>query len=224
MVDGGRARGVDTPPGLFTNPVRTARHPLDCGDMTIWTTERARFVAICRRAVQMGLQTSSGGNVSMRLRAGGFLVKPSGTSLIELREEQLLVVDAQGRVTEGAGKPTKELGTHLAIYGAAQGVGAVVHYHPPYATAFAVLGRTIPLLTVHARRILRELPVLPAAAEGSPELAAALADAFRRVEVRAAVLSGHGVIAAGASLDQAQDLAELVEESARVAHLSATLP
>jgi L-ribulose-5-phosphate 4-epimerase len=188
-----------------------------------WSDQRELFVATCRRAVAMGLQMSTGGNLSLRLPDGAFLVKPSGIGLYDLAERDLLVVDAAGTVLEGTGKPTKELTSHLAVYDAAPRVGAVVHYHSPFATAFAVAGKTIPLLTVHARRTLGSIPVLPAAPEGSRELALALAEVFRRGELKAVLLGGHGMLAAGAELEEAQALAELVEESAKVARLAAGL-
>ena len=120
---------------------------------------RSAFIAAARRAVSAGLQVSTGGNLSARVADRRFLVKPSGFSLAELEEADLLVVDASGDVVEGSGKPTKEIRSHLGIYLAREDVGAVVHYHPPYSTAYAVCGREIPLKTVHARRILGRIPL-----------------------------------------------------------------
>jgi L-ribulose-5-phosphate 4-epimerase len=191
--------------------------------MSSWTEERARFVATCRRAVAGGMQTSSGGNLSLRLPDGTFLVKPSGRALADLAEADLLVLDGRGALLQGRGRPTREIPSHLAIYAAAERVGAVVHYHAPHATAFAVARRPLPLLTVHARRILGEVPLLPQAEEGSEELAAALAAAFRTPAVRAVLLAGHGLVAVGTDLAEAQAAAELVEESARIAWLAAAL-
>lgn len=191
--------------------------------MNRWSAERARYAATCRRAALAGMQRSTGGNLTVRLPDGSFLVKPSGVALCDLAETDLLVTDGSGVVLEGAGKPTKELPSHLAIYASNLRVNAVVHYHAPYATAYAVLGRSFPMLTVHARRTIGSLPVLPEAGEGSPELASALAETFRSGAEKAALLAGHGLIAAGRDLAEAQAIAELVEESAQVAHLSAVL-
>lgn len=181
---------------------------------------RRDFVAACQRAFKLGLQMSTGGNLSLRLDSGYFLVKPSGLSLCELEPDHLLVCDGQGQVVRGAGNPTKELRSHLAIYQARPAVGAVVHYHPPHATAYAVSRREIPLLTVHAKRILGRLPLVEAVGEGSEELAQAVGATFAAPEVKAALLAEHGIIAVGRSLRQAQNLAELVEECARVAFIS----
>ncbi|MCB2190035.1 MAG: class II aldolase/adducin family protein [Deltaproteobacteria bacterium] len=184
---------------------------------------RRDFVAACQRAFSLGLQMSTGGNLSLRLDSGYLLVKPSGLSLCELEPDHLLVCDDQGRVVQGEGKPTKELRSHLAIYQAKPEAGAVVHYHPPHATAYAVSRRQIPLLTVHAKRILGRVPLVEAVGEGSEELASAVGEAFAAPQVKAALLAEHGIIAVGENLRQAQNLAELVEECARVALLSGLL-
>jgi L-ribulose-5-phosphate 4-epimerase len=168
----------------------------------------------------MGLQVSTGGNLSIRMAGNLFLVKPSGMALFDLREEDLLVTDGWGVTLEGSGKPTKEINTHLAIYQVRQDIGGIVHYHPTFATAYAVCRKEIPLRTVHARRILGKIPIVASAAEGSAELAESIQLVFRDAPIYTALLFDHGIIAAGAHLTQAQDLAELVEESARIAYLS----
>ncbi|MGA7578389.1 MAG: class II aldolase/adducin family protein [Desulfobaccales bacterium] len=184
---------------------------------------RLLFVEMCQRAFSLGMQLASGGNLSLRLGEDRYLVKPSGKSLRELGPEDLLVSDGTGRVVAGRGQPTHELASHMAVYQARPSVGAVVHYHSPCATAYAVQGRPLPLPTVHARRTLVEVPLVYPPGEGSPELAQALSKTFARREVRAVLLAEHGVLAAGDDLREAQNLAELVEESARIGLLASLL-
>lgn len=181
---------------------------------------RRRFVAACQRAFSLGLQMSTGGNLSMRLDSSTFLVKPSGKSLYDLTPDDLLICDERGGVLEGDGKPTKELSSHYAIYEVRPQTGAIVHYHPPYATAYAAARRELPLPTVHARRILQRVPLIEHVGEGSPELSGALSQAFSNPEMRAVLMAEHGVMAAGADMAEAQNLAELVEESARIGYLA----
>lgn len=188
--------------------------------MVSWPHQRKEFIRICRRALEVGMQVSTGGNLSVRLQEGRFLVKPSGISLYDLNEEDLLVTDGSGEPMEGLRSPTKEIQTHLGLYRVRMDVGGIVHYHPPYATAYAVCRMTIPLMTIHAERILGMIPIIPPAAEGSEILASYVREAFSDPSVKAALLSGHGILAAGPDLRQAQNLAELVEESAKIAYLS----
>lgn len=192
--------------------------------MLSWSEQKKIFLRVCRRAVETSMQVSTGGNLSMMLGQNLFLVKPSGISLYDLQEQDLLVADASGETLEGSGKPTKEIGTHLSVYRARADVGGVVHYHPPYATAYAVRERPIPLLTVHARRILGMIPVIPPDAEGSKVLASLVCETFSNPSVKVVLLAGHGILAAGTNLIEAQNLAELVEESAKIAYLSERLP
>lgn len=159
----------------------------------------------------------------MRLQDGLFLVKPSGISLFDLTGDDLLVTDGSGVVVEGAGKPTKEINSHLSIYRVRQDVGGIVHYHPPFATTFAVGRQEIPLKTVHAKRILGRIPVVQPDAEGSEALAASIQKVFSDTSVGTALLFDHGILATGHRLSEAQNVAELVEESARIAYLSELL-
>ncbi len=191
--------------------------------MLSWPSERQEFIAICKRAFRLGLQVSTGGNITVRLDPETFLVKPSGLSLYDLKEDHLLIVDPSGRVVEGQGKPTKEMGFHLAIYGVREDVGAIIHYHPPYATSFAVLGKKIPLQTVQAKRILKKVPIISAAKEGSDDLALWLRDAFKQGEIYAVLLAEHGMVSVGAGLKQAQNVAELIEETAKIAVISSLI-
>jgi len=112
----------------------------------------------------------------------------------------------------------KEVHVHLAIFQVRSDVHGIVHYHAPFATAYAVRGLPLPLPTVHARRILKEVPLIAEYPEGSPELA--VARACEDVEVVGLLMANHGLMAVGSNLQQSQYRAELMEESARIGWLS----
>jgi L-ribulose-5-phosphate 4-epimerase len=178
------------------------------------------FRRAARRAFQLGLQAGTGGNISLRLGSDLFLAKPTGFGLTECGRSNLVLVDGEGRPLKGKTPPTKEVLTHLMIYEVRPEVGGIVHYHTPYATAYAVSNLPLPLPTLHARRILRQIPLLPEYPEGSHELARAVREATRDPEVSGLLLAGHGLVALGPTLRQAQYTAELMEESARIAWLA----
>jgi L-fuculose-phosphate aldolase len=182
--------------------------------------EREQFKHVCQRAFMLGMQVSTGGNLSIQVDDGVFLVKPSGISLFDLTEEGILLLDRSGRVVEGKGKPTKEWNSHFSIYQVRQDVRGIVHYHAPFAAAHAVAGKEVPLLTVHAKRILGTVPLIGPAKEGSDALASMARDVFSQKGVKAALLSGHGIMAVGKNFLEAQNMAELLEESAKIALLS----
>ena len=161
------------------------------------------------------MEKSTGGNLSMRLQEDLFLVKPSGIALFDLQEEDLLVTDAFGMPLEGTRKPTKEINTHLGIYKIRQDVGGIVHYHPTFATTYAVCRKEIPLKTVHARRIPATSPLFPLIWKGVRR-----GQTLFKVYSWTSRFGRHfcsimGIIATGAHSHKPPDLAELVEESAR---------
>ncbi|AFC28710.1 AraD [Paenibacillus mucilaginosus 3016] len=107
-----------------------------------------------------GLVTFTWGNVSGIDRESGLVViKPSGVPYDELRAEDLVVLDLDGKVVEGKLKPSSDTPTHLALYKAFPTVGGIVHTHSPWATAWAQAGRSLPALgTTHADYFYGEVP------------------------------------------------------------------
>lgn len=167
-----------------------------------------------------GLVSGPGGNISARLPGSNLvLIKASGVPFRDMRPGDVVVVDLDGNVVEGRGGPSKEVRFHLGIYRARPDVGAVLHTHSPWASAYAALGRPIPLVVAWARDRLGRVPVVGYAPPGSAELARMVVEAFRDPRVSAALLKDHGVVVAGRDLRDALDLAEVVEDAAKVAAL-----
>ena len=110
-----------------------------------------------------GLVKWTSGNVSARDADSGLVViKPSGIPYEELCPEHHVVVDLQGNVVEGALKPSSDTASHLYIYRHRPDVNGAVHTHSPYATAFAALGRPIPVyLTAMGDEFGGSIPVDP---------------------------------------------------------------
>jgi L-ribulose-5-phosphate 4-epimerase len=102
--------------------------------------------------VKHGLVIFTWGNVSAIDRATGLVViKPSGVSYEEMKADDMVVVDLNGKVVEGKLKPSSDTATHLELYKAFENIGGVVHTHSTYATAWAQAGRDIPSIgTTHA--------------------------------------------------------------------------
>ena len=95
---------------------------------------------ICHKMWQLGWVASNDGNVSAKLEDGNFLVTPTGISKSLITPEKLLIITKNCEIIEGAPdyKPSSEIKMHLRCYQDRDDVGAVVHAHPPAATAFAV--------------------------------------------------------------------------------------
>lgn len=160
------------------------------------------------------------GNVTARLAGGRFLCTPTATSKASVEERLLLEVDDGGTRVAGTTRPFGELPMHLALYRGRPDVGAVVHAHPPHATALACSGSNLierPFLPEAVVSLGPRIPLLPFAPPGK-----AAADALASVvgEVDAALCASHGVFAWGADVEQALLRMELVEHLARIATLA----
>lgn len=107
-----------------------------------------------------GLVVFTWGNVSGIDRESGLVViKPSGVEYDELKPEDMVVVDLEGKVIEGQLKPSSDTPTHLALYKAYEEVGGVAHTHSSLATSFAQAGRGIPAYgTTHADYFYGAIP------------------------------------------------------------------
>jgi L-fuculose-phosphate aldolase len=176
---------------------------------------RAALVACGRRLDALGFAPATDGNASARLGPGSLLVTPAGREKGSLTPEELLLVDLEGRVLEGEGRPSTEMPMHLLCYRRRGDVGGVVHAHPTVATAFAAAG--VPLdATVMPEIVLTvgPVPLVPYATPGTEELARALEplvdghDAF--------LLASHGVLTLGRDVREALHRMERVEHLAKV--------
>lgn len=179
------------------------------------------YVLVAQRAWARGLVAGTGGNMSVRVPGQGrVLIKPSGVSNVECRDDTLLQVALDGTVLVGSEAPTRDLNFHLAIYQARPDVGGIVHAHVPWATSLTFLGnRELPLLTPHAHHKLGRVPIVGYFDSGTNELRDLVADAFANATTRAVLLERHGMIAVGPTLTAAEEIAELVEETAQIAVL-----
>lgn len=174
---------------------------------------RKELVAFARRLHGKGFVASTDGNLSARRTGGGFLSTPTGLPKEELREDLVASLDAEGKALSGA--PSSEWPMHRAIYAARPDVGAVVHAHPPFATALASAGRTIdrPFLS-EAVISLGTVPLVPFALPSTDALAAEVAGALR--EAQAALLANHGAVTVGPDLRTAYYRMETLEQTARI--------
>ena len=166
------------------------------------------------------LVTWTSGNVSARDPDSGYVViKPSGVHYRELRPEHLVVVDLDGRPLEGDLRPSSDMASHLYIYRRRLDVGGVVHTHSPYATAFAALGRPIPVyLTAIADEFGGPIPCGGFALIGGEEIGRVVVETIGSSP--AVLLKNHGVFAVGPTAEAAVKAAVMVEDVARTVWLA----
>lgn len=112
---------------------------------------------------ELGLVIFTFGNVStVDRKEGVFAIKPSGVPYRELTPEKMVIVDLDGKVVDGGLRPSSDTLTHAVLYKHWTDVGAIVHTHSRFATAWAQSQRDIPIYgTTHADHNTVDIPCAP---------------------------------------------------------------
>jgi L-fuculose-phosphate aldolase len=180
---------------------------------------------LVRFSLQMhaaGWVANHDGNLSARVADDRIVCTPTSFSKLDVGREDLVVTDRDGKKVAGSQRPFSELVLHRTIYDARPEVRAVVHAHPPYATAYGVSGapHPHPFLPEAVVSLGARIPTVPLTAAG-----AVAATALRQVveHCDAALVAGNGVFAWGPTLELAYLRLELVEHLSRIAHTAAPL-
>jgi L-ribulose-5-phosphate 4-epimerase len=156
----------------------------------------------------------TGGNISIRDPQSGLVViKPSGVHYDDLKAEQMIVVDLNGKVLEGTLNPSSDTASHLYIYRHRPDVNGVVHTHSRYATAFAAVGKSIPVyLTAQGDEFGCEIPCAGFALIGGEEIGKEVVEHIG--DSTAVLLKNHGVFTIGKSGESAVKSAVMLEDIA----------
>ncbi len=142
------------------------------------------------------------------------VIKPSGMRYDRMTPEMMVVVDLEGRVVEGDLKPSVDALTHLYVYRHRDDVQGMVHTHSTFATAFAALGKSIPVyLTAIADEFGGPIPVGAYAKIGGEEIGEEIVRSIG--DSRAILMKSHGVFTVGESVEAAVKAAVMTEDVAR---------
>ncbi len=179
---------------------------------------------------RLGLVDFTWGNVSVLDAASGMVaIKPSGVQYDTLRAEDIVIVDLAGKPVEGSLKPSSDLATHLELYRNFKGIGAIVHTHSAWATAWAQAKRSIPALgTTHADYFRGTIPctrpMTQAETSGEYELETGkvIVETFRKgnidpLSMPAVLVASHGPFTWGLSGAEAVHNAAVLDIVAKLA-------
>jgi len=182
---------------------------------------RADVAALHAELVRYGLVVWTGGNVSGRIPGTEwFVIKPSGVSYDDLRPEDLVLCDLDGRVVPGspgsARSPSSDTAAHAYVYRHMPEVGGIVHTHSTYAVAWAARGEEIPCVTTGmADEFGGPIPVGPFAIIGDDSIGRGIVETLRDHRSRAVLMRNHGPFTIGVTPRDAVKAAVMCEDAAR---------
>ncbi|MFA6841329.1 MAG: class II aldolase/adducin family protein [Sphaerochaetaceae bacterium] len=196
-------------------------------DLRDFERQRSEVAECMARLYRMGLTTTSGGNISLRLSDDLFCITPSSLDKACLTADTIAVVTMGGENLTPHLTLSIESEMHRLTLLNRPDANAVVHAHPCYATAFTTLRRPDGSLALNTRLIgeswflLGEPEFVPYFRMGSQSLAEAVSQAARAKSVL--LMENHGVLAVGATLLKAFDRIEVLENAARMTFITQTM-
>ena len=170
---------------------------------------------IGQRVYQKGFAAANEGNLSAKIGEDRVLCTPTLACKGFLKPSDLCTVDMSGQQVAGARKATSEVLLHLNIYRQRPDVTAVVHCHPPHATAFGVAREPIPVGVLPEPDIfLGEVPIAPYETPGNQAFADTILAFVHSTDT--IILANHGTVSYGASIEKAYWLTEVLDAYCRI--------
>jgi len=179
--------------------------------------QRELIAMLGRSMFDRGLTHGSSGNISVRVD-DGWLMTPTNSSLGRLDPDAISLLDDAGRLVSGD-PPTKESFLHFEMYRQRRDTGAVVHLHATHSVAVSCMEQIDPenvLPPITAYHVLKvgKLPLIPYYPPGDAELAKAVGQ--RAANHHAVLLANHGPVVAGRNLEDAVNITEELEQTAKL--------
>lgn len=182
---------------------------------------------------ELGLVLFTFGNASAADRERGvFAIKPSGVPYVELRPEDMVVVDFDNNIVEGTKRPSSDTKTHAVLYKHWSHIGGIAHTHSTYATAWAQTQQDIPIFgTTHADHLTVDVPCAPVMSDkmikgdyeyqtGFQILNAFQEKGLKPEEVEMVLVANHAPFTWGKTVEKAVYNSAVLEELARMAYLT----
>ena len=176
---------------------------------------RRDIVDIGKKIYDKDLVAATDGNISARVAGNRVLITASGSCLGELKPDELIYIDLEGKKLSGSGKPTGEVSMHLAAYNERPDIQAVIHAHPPITTGFTIAGHSLAQCIIpEVVLIFGTIPTTEYATISTDEGAEVIRTLIKQHD--ALVLDRHGTLTVGPDLTTAFHKLEKVEYCARV--------
>jgi L-fuculose-phosphate aldolase len=183
---------------------------------------KEQICEIGRRVYQRGFAAANDGNISFRLNGREILCSPTMISKGFMKPDDICKVDYEGKQLSGKRKRSSEILLHLAAYKHRPDVNAVVHCHPPHATAFAVAGVPIPQCVLPEVEVfLGEVPTAVYETPGTQKFADTIVPHLKSSNT--IILANHGTVTFGPDLEKAYWNSEIIDAYCRILILAQQL-
>jgi L-fuculose-phosphate aldolase len=183
---------------------------------------KEQICEIGRRVYAKGFAAANDGNISVRLNDREILCTPTMMSKGFMKCEDLCKVDYEGKQLAGTRKRSSEILLHLAVYKNRPDVNAVVHCHPPHATAFAVAGVPVPKCVLPEVEVfLGEVPTAIYETPGTQKFAETIVPHLKSSNT--IILANHGTVTFGPDLEKAYWNSEIIDAYCNILILSRQL-
>jgi L-ribulose-5-phosphate 4-epimerase len=187
-------------------------------------SEKDVLIKVAKRVYDRGLTDGTGGDISVRVpETDRMIIKATGTCMGDLDYQRLVTMNLQGEIIEGNSKPSHEAEIHRRLYLLRENVGAIMHIHSPYATAWATVGKLIPIVTQQSVNILKDAAIVPYNRVGSDELVESIVKAYQNPGTQVVLMENHGTFIVGSDFYDLFYKADVVENTAKIACLCKTL-
>lgn len=183
---------------------------------------KEQICEIGRRLYNRGFAAANDGNITIRLNDHEVLCTPTMVSKGFMKPDDICKVDMEGKQLAGTKKRTSEVLLHLAVYKNRPDVGAVVHCHPPYATAFAVAHEPIPKCVLPEVEVfLGEVAISPYETPGNQLFANTIVPYVK--DCNTILLANHGTVTFGPDLEKAYFNTEIIDAYCKILLLAKQL-
>ncbi len=177
---------------------------------------------IGRRVYAKGFAAANDGNISVRLNEREVMCTPTMVSKGYLKPEDICKVDYDGKQLAGTRKRSSEILLHLSVYKHRPDVQAVVHCHPPHATAFAVAHEPIPKCVLPEVEVfLGEVPIAVYETPGNQKFADTVVPYVK--DCNTIILANHGTLTFGPDLEKAYWNSEIIDAYCKILILARQL-
>src|SRR6476646_11472721 len=177
---------------------------------------------IGRRVYAKGFAAANDGNISVRLNDREVLCSPTMVCKGMMKCEDLCKLDYDGKQLRGTRKRSSEILLHLSVYKHNPAVNAVVHCHPPHATAFAVAHEPIPKCVLPEVEVfLGEVPIAMYETPGGQKFADTIVPFVKKCNT--IILANNGTVTFGPTLENAYFNSEIIDAYCKILLLAKQL-